>query len=293
MKRQGEQIRKARKEMGLTQKELARLLEVHWNTVARWERNEIECRIDQMHKIAKITKKPITWFFAKDPVCEDKVFVNVDSNKFRIAREKNNYSINEIAVLLELPEKVVREIEEKNAPVEMEYLHRMVFVLGYPYLWFLATESDDKYCDSDAIQNRWLETGKEPWKFKEQYYNLWEQKLVLPKIGADDMKKFSMALSNFSSAVQKSLPSLENAAKQIKKEVENFDSIAKIISESTQRQVNFFLKMRREREKQIKEQVKIIKEFQEIANKTISQDIVSKAINQDIEDEDVNKDGND
>jgi DNA-binding transcriptional regulator YiaG len=41
---QGEELRKIRKQMGLTQAEFGDLVGVHWNSIARQERNEIGIR---------------------------------------------------------------------------------------------------------------------------------------------------------------------------------------------------------------------------------------------------------
>jgi transcriptional regulator with XRE-family HTH domain len=40
----GKQLRTIRRRLGLTQKDLAKELAVAWNTVARWERDEVPIR---------------------------------------------------------------------------------------------------------------------------------------------------------------------------------------------------------------------------------------------------------
>ncbi len=40
----GEELRRIRERLGLTQRQLAERLGVHWNSVARWERNEMSIR---------------------------------------------------------------------------------------------------------------------------------------------------------------------------------------------------------------------------------------------------------
>jgi DNA-binding transcriptional regulator YiaG len=37
----GAQLRRLRRSRGITQPQLAKVLKVHWNTVARWERDEV------------------------------------------------------------------------------------------------------------------------------------------------------------------------------------------------------------------------------------------------------------
>ena len=40
----GEELHRIRERLGLTQAQLAERLGVHWNSVARWERNEMSIR---------------------------------------------------------------------------------------------------------------------------------------------------------------------------------------------------------------------------------------------------------
>lgn len=40
----GEELHRIRQRLGLTQAQLAERLGVHWNSVARWERNEMSIR---------------------------------------------------------------------------------------------------------------------------------------------------------------------------------------------------------------------------------------------------------
>ena len=56
----GEQIKKARKLKGMSQEELAYSIEVHSNTVARWERGEINPTGKSLKKIAQVLKVPIS-----------------------------------------------------------------------------------------------------------------------------------------------------------------------------------------------------------------------------------------
>lgn len=187
----GARIKTARKTRKMTQKDLASKVEVHWNTVARWERNEIECRIDQIVKIAEVTEHPVEWFFSDDKDQPDNRTVMIDSVKFRIARERNNYSVKEAAVLLELSEEKIEEIERSCGRVDVEYLHRMLFVLGFFSSWYL--EADDKLewnKDDSNIYQWWIESGIKPWKFKEHFYNLWDRKLITPPMEYEDMARW-------------------------------------------------------------------------------------------------------
>ncbi len=56
----GEQIKKARKLKGMSQEELAYSIGVHSNTVARWERGEINPTGKSLKKIAQVLKVPIS-----------------------------------------------------------------------------------------------------------------------------------------------------------------------------------------------------------------------------------------
>jgi len=236
----GARIKEARKQKKLTQKQLGELVDVHWNTIARWERNEIECRIDQLEKISKVTDKPLAWFFGKDTENQGKCFVEVDGVKFSYAREKNNYSARELAVLLEMPEDVLLEIEEKNRKVEMEYIHRMVFALGYPCSWFFTSESNKDWVDSDELYDIWLNTGKEKWKFKDYFYDQWEKKKMKPQMGLDDMLNW----------LKKTTQLWKDKTKNDKEVIENLKPLAEEISKSTISEINHFLKRRRDRIKQ-------------------------------------------
>jgi DNA-binding transcriptional regulator YiaG len=40
----GAELRRIRKRLGLTQKQMARLIGVAWNSVARWERDEMDMK---------------------------------------------------------------------------------------------------------------------------------------------------------------------------------------------------------------------------------------------------------
>lgn len=54
----GDRIRVAREEMGLTQKELARLMEIkHYQQIGRWERNEVEVNLENLRKLSKALNK--------------------------------------------------------------------------------------------------------------------------------------------------------------------------------------------------------------------------------------------
>ncbi|MCM8804824.1 MAG: helix-turn-helix domain-containing protein [Candidatus Omnitrophica bacterium] len=61
----GFQIMLARKQMGLTQEELAKLLGVHQVTVAHWEIGKFEPNQDTIKKLSQILNKPISYFFSE------------------------------------------------------------------------------------------------------------------------------------------------------------------------------------------------------------------------------------
>jgi len=48
----GEELRRARERLDLTQEQLAALLDVTANTIARWERNEVPIKHAKMLKLA-------------------------------------------------------------------------------------------------------------------------------------------------------------------------------------------------------------------------------------------------
>ena len=56
----GAQLRKCRTQLGLTQKQMAERLGLHWNSLARMERDEIgmrESTVKLVHMIVATTKK--------------------------------------------------------------------------------------------------------------------------------------------------------------------------------------------------------------------------------------------
>jgi len=52
----GKALRRLRRACGLTQETLAQRLSVHWNTVARWERNEVPIR-PAMEQLIRLVAK--------------------------------------------------------------------------------------------------------------------------------------------------------------------------------------------------------------------------------------------
>ncbi len=267
----GERIRQARKEAGFTQKKLADLVEVHWNTVARWERNEVECRLDQMHRIAASTNKPLSWFFGEEAIDKSKVMVGVSGLKFRLAREKNDYSIKEVAVLLELPESTIEQLEKSSASLEMEYLHRMIFVLGYPVSWFFTDESNKEWCKSDRIYERWLDTGRASWKFQEHFYNMWEQEKMHPKLDFEDTKNWLKNSYKMWTSFFKKIDTSDREKSEYsdgdKKTLEYLKDLTNKLSQGVKSEIDFFLKVKRDREKYKSLEARNIHEIIEVGEK--------------------------
>lgn len=52
--------------LGLTQSELAALLEIQSVNVSRWERGVAEPRIRHIRKVAEMSGLPISWFFGEE-----------------------------------------------------------------------------------------------------------------------------------------------------------------------------------------------------------------------------------
>lgn len=63
VKHVGRRIAMARRAAGLTQRQLAECLGIHWNTVARWERGEISPSINVLANIAFEFQRGLPWFF--------------------------------------------------------------------------------------------------------------------------------------------------------------------------------------------------------------------------------------
>lgn len=60
----GDKIRTARKEKGMSQQELADILNVNKGTVSRWEQSKFEPSIVTMQEMSKILGKPIQYFLS-------------------------------------------------------------------------------------------------------------------------------------------------------------------------------------------------------------------------------------
>lgn len=57
-------VKVARRELlGLTQRELAALLDIEPVNVSRWERGVAEPRLQHIRRLADLTGKPVSWFF--------------------------------------------------------------------------------------------------------------------------------------------------------------------------------------------------------------------------------------
>jgi DNA-binding transcriptional regulator YiaG len=54
----GNELKQIRKRLGLTQPELADRIGVHWNTLARWERDEVPIRESMSRLIRSIAAGP-------------------------------------------------------------------------------------------------------------------------------------------------------------------------------------------------------------------------------------------
>ena len=63
----GVQVRKARREhLGLTQRELAALLDIDSVNVSRWERGVAEPKLRYVRQLAQLAELPLTWFYVDE-----------------------------------------------------------------------------------------------------------------------------------------------------------------------------------------------------------------------------------
>ena len=65
MEKLGEQIRRARRERGLSQEQLAEKLGVERLQVNRWENGKQQPRADALARLSNVLEKPIDWFYQK------------------------------------------------------------------------------------------------------------------------------------------------------------------------------------------------------------------------------------
>jgi len=137
----------------------------------------------------------------------------------------------------------------------MEYIHRMVFTLGYPCSWFFTSESNKEWVESDELYDIWLNSGKEKWKFKDYFYDMWEKKKMKPKMGLDDMLNW----------LKKTTQLWKDKTEDDKEVIEKLKLLAEEISKSTLSEINHFLKRRRERIKHKNKQGRITDMIKEAA----------------------------
>jgi transcriptional regulator with XRE-family HTH domain len=71
----GEKIYLARKEIKITQNELAERIGVSLATILRWEKNRHPVDVYMVHKIAEVTGKPVSFFTEKEPAGHDQFCV--------------------------------------------------------------------------------------------------------------------------------------------------------------------------------------------------------------------------
>lgn len=60
-------VRRAREEhLSLTQRELGEQLGLDAITISRWERGVVSPRPQHLRELARLAKKPVSWFYAED-----------------------------------------------------------------------------------------------------------------------------------------------------------------------------------------------------------------------------------
>lgn len=62
----GQRIREARVDAGLTQAALARALGIKRASVSQWEQATTQPTMERLQAIAKLTKRPLSWFLIED-----------------------------------------------------------------------------------------------------------------------------------------------------------------------------------------------------------------------------------
>ena len=80
----GDKIRQKRQEYGMSQEQLANLLDVNLKTVYRWEKNETLPRFDMIKKIAEIFDCSPGWFLTDKWIEEDGTLPDIDPAIFTI-----------------------------------------------------------------------------------------------------------------------------------------------------------------------------------------------------------------
>ena len=83
----GERLAKARKEAGLTQEEIAELLQVSHSTVAKWEGNVGQPRdmLSRIHQWSELTRVDFHWLITDDPPRKKQRGKSRPTNQWRLA----------------------------------------------------------------------------------------------------------------------------------------------------------------------------------------------------------------
>lgn len=68
----GHRIRQARKELGLSQSELARLADIGEQNIGRWERGHHRPELDSLARLADVLQKPVDYFYVDDLTDEER-----------------------------------------------------------------------------------------------------------------------------------------------------------------------------------------------------------------------------
>ena len=89
----GQRIRNARKKLGLTQSELAKRLEVPFQSISQWERDIRNPKIETLQRIADALKIPISTFLTSDEAEEVEAIIDTirpredDETKLELYRQ--------------------------------------------------------------------------------------------------------------------------------------------------------------------------------------------------------------
>lgn len=85
----GDRMKEARKRKGLTQKELAQLVNLQESSVSLYEGNKREPRLDTAENIASVLGVSINWLLGRSESDDAKININIDSLLETLTVEKD------------------------------------------------------------------------------------------------------------------------------------------------------------------------------------------------------------
>lgn len=102
-------IRQARKEAGLTQEQLAALIERHKRTIENYERVRVP-DFSELNKIARVLNRPVEWFLHGDQPDRDEVLEAIDDLRSTLEQVDRKIDVADVPGRLVAIEASIRDL---------------------------------------------------------------------------------------------------------------------------------------------------------------------------------------